>query len=174
MITDGGYHLWRVCQPPIKCAFTPVEALWSSRLESIRKNVECTFGILKKRFAILKFPMQYSTRDKLDNVFHVCCIFHNMLLEYDGLHDSFHDVVNWSYYENDDDDLFLGLQAARAADRLRLLRNRGPDRSFCARSNITTVTDEPIEVQFSCYELQALLAQSFFENKHLVGWARRK
>jgi hypothetical protein len=100
--------------------------------------VECTFGILKKRFAILKFPMQYSTRDKLDNFFHVCCIFHSMLLEYDGLQESFHGVVNCSYYENDKDDLFIGLRAARVADHLRLMRNRGSNRSFCAPSNITT------------------------------------
>jgi hypothetical protein len=32
IITDGGYHLWRCCQPPIKCAWSDAEArMWSVR-----------------------------------------------------------------------------------------------------------------------------------------------
>ena len=65
LITDGGYHLWRCCQPPIKAAWNEDECHWSLRLESVRKNVECTFGILKVRFRILKFPMMYNDRAKV-------------------------------------------------------------------------------------------------------------
>jgi hypothetical protein len=67
LICDGGYHLWRIFQAPIKCAFDDKDCLWSCRLESIRKDVECTFGILKKRFQCLAGACLYKDRVQVDN-----------------------------------------------------------------------------------------------------------
>ena len=50
----------------------------------MRKDVECTFGILKGRWRILKVPMPFHTKREVDNVFFTCCALHNMLLEHDG------------------------------------------------------------------------------------------
>jgi hypothetical protein len=50
----------------------------------IRKDVECTFGILKKRFRILKNGVPYS-RAVTNAIVRTCAILHNMLLVYDGL-----------------------------------------------------------------------------------------
>ena len=49
-IVDGGYHEWPCLVSPMKMVSADDAAMWTKRLESVRKNVECTFGILKKRF----------------------------------------------------------------------------------------------------------------------------
>ena len=42
--------------------------LWSVQLESVRKDVECTFGILKVRFKILSPPIPYVSHFYDDDV----------------------------------------------------------------------------------------------------------
>lgn len=49
VMVDNGYLSWPTTIPPIKEPFTFEEARWSKWLESMRKDVECTFGILKGR-----------------------------------------------------------------------------------------------------------------------------
>ena len=56
-------------------------------MESIRKDVECTFGILKKRFSILKNKFRVHKMEDISWIFCCCCILHNMLMEWDGLDD---------------------------------------------------------------------------------------
>jgi Plant transposon protein len=46
LIVDGGYHKWKCLQCPFKHTSKSAEALWSRWVESVRKDVECTFGIL--------------------------------------------------------------------------------------------------------------------------------
>jgi len=41
---------------------------WSKRLESMRKDVECTFGILKGRWQILKSGVRISGVHKIDKI----------------------------------------------------------------------------------------------------------
>lgn len=84
LITDNGYHHWRCLIPPMKVTSDEDEKRWSKHLEAVRKDVECTFGRLKKRFRILKIPMLYHDVRKVDNVFYTCAILHNMLLKWDG------------------------------------------------------------------------------------------
>lgn len=56
------------------------KADWSHRVGSVRKDAECTFGILKARFRIL-FTRQYSHNTvDVEHVFKVCCILHSMLM----------------------------------------------------------------------------------------------
>ena len=55
----------------------------------MRKDVECTFGILKGRFRILKSGIRLHGVDVADNIWMIYCALHNMLLEKDGL------TVNW-------------------------------------------------------------------------------
>ena len=57
---------------------------WSQWLESMRKDVECTFGILKKRFTILDKGVEARNIGSADKVWMTCCALHNMLLEVDG------------------------------------------------------------------------------------------
>jgi hypothetical protein len=84
LICDGGYHKIPAMICPMSFRTDMKEVFWSEWVESVRKDVECTFGILKKRFTILKNPFQGHDLDLLDDVFVICCMLHNMLLIVDG------------------------------------------------------------------------------------------
>jgi len=47
LISDCGYHDWAVFAKPIKNSTDHRDIIYSKRLESVRKDVECCFGILK-------------------------------------------------------------------------------------------------------------------------------
>ena len=46
LITDNGYAKWRMMQCPIKCSTNGHELRWSTRLESIRKDVDRSLHLL--------------------------------------------------------------------------------------------------------------------------------
>ena len=56
LICDGGYLRWKtlVCPFPHE-SHSSRNGYFSDNLESVRKDVECTFGILKARWRILEF-----------------------------------------------------------------------------------------------------------------------
>lgn len=72
------------------------EVAFSEWLESVRKDVECAFGILKIRFRFLRGFVVYHDPFIIENAFKTAAMLHNMLLEWDGLDD-----YNW---ENTDPD----------------------------------------------------------------------
>jgi hypothetical protein len=51
----------------------------------MRKDVECTFGIMKGRFRILKSGIRLKGQEAGDKIFLTCCALHNWLLHVDGL-----------------------------------------------------------------------------------------
>ncbi len=77
---------------------TEFEARWSKQIESVRKDVECTFGIMKRRFRVLKVPMPYFAKEHVDNIMFTCCVLHNILLD--------HNAREWTE-EDDLDELNL-------------------------------------------------------------------
>ena len=85
LICDGGYHKWRCLQCPMKNPDGINVLRFCKMVESMRKDSECTFGILKGRFRILKYGFRYHDSNKIDNVVFSCAILHNMLLRWDGL-----------------------------------------------------------------------------------------
>jgi Plant transposon protein len=54
LTVGNGYLAWLTTITPIKTIIDRREIRWSEWMESIRKDVECTFGILKGRFRIVK------------------------------------------------------------------------------------------------------------------------
>ena len=89
-LCDGGYHAWLATIAAPKYPIGHDEVKWASRCESVRKIVERTFGMLKKRFRVLRLPMLYNRGTgggfaKLDNVFKTCCLLHNWLMQHRGL-----------------------------------------------------------------------------------------
>jgi hypothetical protein len=78
------------------------EIRFSEWLESMRKDVECTFGILKGRFHILKTGVRTESVAMCDKIWMTCCALHNMLLFVDGLHENWENGAK-SYYEDEDD-----------------------------------------------------------------------
>jgi len=100
VIVDNGYLNWSATQPPIKKTLDRREIRWSQWLESIRKDVECTFGILKGRWRILKAGVRVHGVQKADQIWFTCCALHNWLLDVDGLNHNFDEGVP-SLYEGD-------------------------------------------------------------------------
>ena len=70
--------------PPFGVTNNIDEICWSKWLESMRKDVEYTFGILKGRWRILKCGVRTYGVDSVDQVWFTCCVLHNWLLEVDG------------------------------------------------------------------------------------------
>ena len=82
LICDGGYLRWKSLMCPYAGSpETGRRGYYNSNLESIRKDVECTFGILKKRWRILDYGLQYYDMKFCEMIFNVCCELHNMLLD---------------------------------------------------------------------------------------------
>ena len=85
VIVDNGYLQWLCTVPPFTVTSDMDEIRWSKWLESMRKDVECTFGILKGRWRILKSGIRIEGVGAVDKVWLTCCALHNWLLEIDGL-----------------------------------------------------------------------------------------
>jgi Plant transposon protein len=86
LLVGNGYHAWpTMVETPIKSTPNLTEISFSAWLESMRKDVECTFGILKGRFRVLKTGVRLAGTESTDNMFMTCCALHNWLLEIDGL-----------------------------------------------------------------------------------------
>lgn len=84
LIVDGGYHNWRHLMAGFGPSTDPAEQAWTVRLTSARKDVECAFGILKRRFRILKIPLQFHDATTINNIFRTCVVLHNMCLVHNG------------------------------------------------------------------------------------------
>ena len=57
------------------------QGYFTTHLEGIRKDVECTFGILKKRWRILNNGFFYRQVKVCEKIFVTCCWLHNFLLD---------------------------------------------------------------------------------------------
>lgn len=183
LITDNGYHKIRIMQCPIKGASTMEENLWSMRLESIRKDVECCFGVLKGRFRILWSKVLFQKQEHVDNVFHACCILHNMCLVDSGLDTRMEDDANWNMRELDDDsDLRAGVESIRLRKRLTLhqvahLQNQCDinlvDNGLRPFRELDVCDDDtPVEVTEGYFVLRRQLIDHFTycKKKNLLQW----
>ena len=94
---------WSVTVPPLKSTLLRREIRFSEWLESMRKDVECAFGILKGRWKCLKYGVRLAGYKPCDKLWLTCCALHNMLLEIDGLSKKWEEGVS-SYWETEVDD----------------------------------------------------------------------
>ena len=90
----------------------------------MQKDVECTFGILKGRWRILKTGMRLSGIDLADKTFLTCCTLHNWLPETDAFPNNWNKRIpaadplmqssEWDgpFVQRDPDDLNLHNQMA--------------------------------------------------------------
>ena len=89
-VCDIGYHKWKELKAPVKNQIDGSEhASWSHNLNSVLKDVECIFGILKKRFLFLNNPIQQHYPQRIENAFVTCC----------SLHKWFHNWDSWDDWE---------------------------------------------------------------------------
>jgi len=68
VIVDNGYLNWSCTVPPFTVTSNVDEIRWSKWLESMRKDIECMFGILKGSWRILKAGVRIHGVDGADDV----------------------------------------------------------------------------------------------------------
>jgi len=83
-LVDNGYQRWKTLIAPWKVEVDTSRVKWSTRLESVRKIVECLFGRLKRRWGILKKPLTVASEEWVWAMWQELLTWHNMLLKYDG------------------------------------------------------------------------------------------
>jgi hypothetical protein len=74
-----------------------LELRFSQWLESMRKDVECTLGILKGRWRALKTGIRLHNTEVSDNIWLTRCALHNMLFDVDSLNKAWKngDCLQW-------------------------------------------------------------------------------
>ena len=102
VIVDNGYLSWSVTVPPLKETNKRSEIRFSEWLESLRKDVECTFEIFESRWRVLRYGIRMHGLLACDRTWLTCLSLHNMLLEVDGLHTKWSDGYR-SHWESMDD-----------------------------------------------------------------------
>ncbi len=68
---------------------------YTVRCESVRKTVERVFGMLKKRFRVLKLPLMGNNVEEIEDILFSCFIMHNMSLKDKDRMDLGHMEVDW-------------------------------------------------------------------------------
>jgi hypothetical protein len=97
LLVDNGNLSQSTTVPPIKTTTSRSEIRFSAWLESLRIDVECTFGILKGQWRILKSGIRLRGTSNPDKVFRTCCALHNLLLDVDGVNKEWNNGVPTDY-----------------------------------------------------------------------------
>ena len=99
VICDGGYMKDSFLIDPYAFRSSRSVIYWSEWLESLRKDVECLFGILKSRFRISRNPVAFHSKEDIQNIMFCCCILHNLILSADGIDTAWEYDVAWDTLE---------------------------------------------------------------------------
>jgi len=84
VLVDGGYHHWIETISGWTITSDTAQRHFSAKLASMRKDVECTFGQLKKRFEPLRSGIRLHDPDAVDDMMFTCAALHNFLHDIDG------------------------------------------------------------------------------------------
>jgi hypothetical protein len=96
-LVDGIYPSWPVFVKGILVHQQEKHRFFSMKQASVRKNVKCSFGLLKKMFNILVIPVRSYSQRILDLIMCDCNILHNMIIDDerdDGYDDNYHIVTS--------------------------------------------------------------------------------
>ncbi|KAE9138479.1 hypothetical protein PF010_g970 [Phytophthora fragariae] len=80
-LVDGIYPSYACFMATIFRPSSQKGKLYAKRQESIRKDVERTFGVLRGKFRILKLPSRIWYGEEMLDVMKACVIIHNMIIE---------------------------------------------------------------------------------------------
>ena len=69
IIVDNGYPKQACFVPLLHTRVSRNHVLWSEWLESVHKDVECCFGILKMRWRFLRNPIDYHDAHVIEAAF---------------------------------------------------------------------------------------------------------
>ena len=87
-LADGIYPEWAVFVKSISLPITEKDKIFAQEQESKRKDIERAFGVLRRRFCILKRPARLHDRGQLEKVVLACLILHNMIVEDEKTNDN--------------------------------------------------------------------------------------
>lgn len=81
---DGIYPPWHILIAAHSSPSNPRERCFAEVQESVRKEIECAFGMLRKRFGILNRPCRLWKPNEMEDVMLCCLILHNMRIFHKG------------------------------------------------------------------------------------------
>jgi hypothetical protein len=96
-LADGIYPSWPVFVKGVPVPQQEKHRFFSMKQASVRKDVECDFGLLKKRFNILAILGRSYSQRILDLIMRACIILHNMIIDDErdgGYDDNYHTVTS--------------------------------------------------------------------------------
>ena len=71
---------------------------FSEWLESMMKDIDCAFGIMKGRLCVLRYGVRLKSIEKCDEIWKTCCVLHNRLLSIDGLQSNMKFISSMKIY----------------------------------------------------------------------------
>ena len=183
ILCDNGYQNWSTLMAPMKDALTYKQFRWSKWLESVRKDVECTFGILKGRFRILKIGMRVQSIEATDQIWCTCCALHNLFLDKDGLCENWEagSISDWlgelsNHCPNDIIDVEFDLSCMGFGNDSTITSNYSTSDCDTDIETIVAEFDDTIEVRKMNHKVfrEKLINNFdilFFQNK--ISWPKR-
>lgn len=127
VIADGGYIEWSQIMTGFGMSSDPMKYRFTDWVASVRKDVECFFGILKQRFRFFKNPITLHEKEDVDNAFFTACILNNMILIHDGLDKLWEDSANWKKIDPDGDETSNEDSDSEDDDLYRVTYHSDPD-----------------------------------------------
>ncbi|KAK2662950.1 hypothetical protein Ddye_001524 [Dipteronia dyeriana] len=79
-LADGIYPKWSTLVQTIHDPRGPKKKIFAMKQEACRKDVECAFGVLQSRFAIVAEPARFWHKHILHDIMTTCIIMHNMII----------------------------------------------------------------------------------------------
>ncbi len=81
LLCGDGYLCWltTIC-PLTRANKSSAEGFFSTNIESVQKDVECTFGILKKWWKVLNNGFYQRAIKICEKIFVTCCVLNNYIL----------------------------------------------------------------------------------------------
>ena len=80
-LADGIYPSWPVFMKGVTLPQSEEHRLFTAAQAAWRKDVECTFGLLKSRFNIIAIPGRSYSQRTLALIMRACVILHNMIID---------------------------------------------------------------------------------------------
>jgi hypothetical protein len=81
VLTDGIYPSWACFMKAMSNPMDEMEQLFAWKVAAVRKDIERSFGILRKRFSFLKQPCRLWYVEDIGTLVKCCLCLHNMIVE---------------------------------------------------------------------------------------------
>jgi hypothetical protein len=96
-LTDGIYPSWPIFVKGVPIPQQEKHRFFSMKQVSVMKDVECAFGLLKKKFNILVIPGWSYSQHTIDLIIRAYIILHNMIIDDErdnGYDDNYYTVTS--------------------------------------------------------------------------------